>query len=512
MTEKNTASELSRYLAIIKERRYLALSVGLTVMSLIVCIGFLLPKTYKADSTVFVQRGMLAQPFVRNSGIGATLNDELMMLTNYIKSRSILKDVIGKLNMDVMAKTPRQYEALIKNVRKNLHVSVNSGGNGIDLFTISYVNPNPKEARDFVNALVNEYIERTIAERRKAAFGAYDFLKSQIAQYAKKLDESSQQLTKFQQTHLNAALGAGGAPALGMYDLQTRQVDAEIRIGQLLDKRKALKMELSGKKAPASALVAQEDPLQARLNALYRKLAALKTQYTDQYPAVVNLKAQIDSLRRQLQSGSAGGASPDAARQRIEEELAQTNSSIGLAKARLAETSELAQAANRSLGGLPTEQNQMKTLQNTQTVNQGIYDSLVRQLESANVSKNLEASDYSSMLRVVDPAVMPYVPYTPDRVKVILIGLFMGLASGAGSAIGADFLTDAYRDEDALEKDLKIPVLASVPRINEEGEDRKSRRRDLAIFGTAGVYVLIVLALLANEALYRYRGIRILPF
>ena len=512
MPEKKAAFEFERYLAIIRERRYIVLAVGLTVMSLSVMGSFLLPRTYKASSTVFVQRGLLAQPFVKNSGLGATLNDELMMLTNYIKSRDLLKHVIGELNMDVMAKNPRQYEALIAKVRKNLRVSVQSGDSGIDLFSISYVSANPKEARDFVNALVNEYIEETIADRRNAAFGAYDFLKKQIEDYAKKLDDAGQQLAQFQQSHPNMAVSTNYTRATALSDLQSRQVDSEIRLMQLLDKRKGLAAELSGKAATATVQGAQGGPLQARLSKLNETLAILKTKYTDQYPEVVNLEAEIGSLKKQMQSAGVRGAPSNALRQRLEEKLSRTNSSISQTKARLAEISQLSRGASHSLNGLPAEQSELATLQNNKDVDQRIYDSLIGQLESANVSKNFQTSDYSSMLRVVDPAVMPYVPYKPDRVKIILMGLLLGAAAGAGSAIGLDYLHDAYRDEETLEKDLKIPVLASIPLIYAEEEDRRSRRKDIRIFGAAAVYVLVILALLVNEAMFRYLGKRFLPF
>ncbi len=116
------------------------------------------------------------------------------------------------------------------------------------------------------------------------------------------------------------------------------------------------------------------------------------------------------------------------------------------------------------------------------------------------------------MLRVVDPAVLPIVPYKPDRVKLILLGLFMGLASGAGAAIGLDYLNDAYRDEETVEKGLKIPVLISIPRMDVEDCNGRSRKKDMKIFGAAGIYVLMVLALLVREVMFRYMGIRLLRF
>ena len=516
MAENGTASELGRYLAIIRERRYVALAVGLVVLSLFVGGAFLWPRTYRADSTVFVQKGLLMQPFMKNSGISATLDDELRILRNSIMSRSLLGRALKQLDMDIRAKNAGQYEALIKKVRKNLEVTVKEGKrDNVDLFTISFGSENPKEARDFVNALVNDYIEQSIADRRNAALGVYTFLSEQMADYKKKLDDSDQKIRQFMQSHPNVMLQASSASATRLDALQTAQVDTQIKLNELMDKRNEIVMELSGKKKLSANLSGRDGSYQSRLNELNNKLVLLRTKYTDQYPEVIKTKAEIESLKRQMGGGGSGAGGQDASLnpvyQQLKVELARTDSEIKSARTRLAGISGQVNAANRTLGSLPSEQDELAVLQKDRDAKQKIYDDVAQQLESAKVSKDLQMSDDSSMLRVVDPAVMPLIPEKPDRVMLIAAGLLLGLCSGVGAAIGLDYLNSPFRDEESVEKGLRVPVLISIPRMATEEDRRITRKKDLKIFGAAGAYVLLVCALLVREFLMRYMGIRIFP-
>lgn len=521
MAEKGAASELGRYLTIIREKRYLALAVGLAVLSAFVWGSYFWPKSYRADSTVFVKRGSLIQQYMKDSGAASSLEDELRILQNSITSRYILDRVIKKLDMDVRAKNPGQYEALINDVRKDLQVSVKGKGDNIDLFTISFEDGNPREARDFVNSLVGEYIEESMADRRNAALQAYTFLSDQLASYKKKLDEADQQISDFSRSHPDVQLqpAAASEPLSRLDALQSAEIDAQIKLQELTKKREDLAMTLSGKKKLTAGLSQKQGSLQARLEDLNNQLLVMTTKYTDKYPEVIKLKTEIKSVKKQIEmaenaprQGGSKDSSLNPVYEQIKDELAMTDSSIDAMKTRLSEISRQKALANRMLNGLPAAQDELAKLERDRSDTQKIYDDLVQKLESAKVSKNFQMSDYSSALRVVDPAVLPIVPARPDRVRFILMGLFMGLVSGLGAAIGLDYMSNSYRDEETLEKGLRIPVLITIPHMVTESDKRNSLKRDRKIFGIAGVYVLFICVLLVRESLFRYMGIRIFPF
>ncbi|MDA8091247.1 MAG: hypothetical protein M0Z61_13645 [Nitrospiraceae bacterium] len=520
MTEKNGSFDIKGYLAVIREKRYLALAVGLAVLSIIVWGGYMGPKTYEADSTIVVQKGLLMQPFMRQSGLAGTIEDELRILKNSLTSRSIVDRVLKKLDMDLKAKNMARYEALIHKVQSRLNViTVQGQNNNVELFTISYESSNPKEARDIVNTLVDEYLEQSISTRRTDALNAYDFLNSQLLSLKGKLDESDQQIMDFRKKHPEIDMQADSESARdqssnGLSALQSAAMESDIKLKDLLRRQKGLEMELSGKKKlTADSNDGTVSPLQSRLDKLNSELMSLTTRYTGNYPDVIKVKAEIASLKKQMENPlPVSGRSGNPVYQQTKDELAQTNSEIADLKERVAEISKQERSMDVSLGGRPEEQADWSKLQRDRGTYQKMYDDTLQRLEAAKASKDIQMGADSSLLKVVDPAVLPVIPVKPDMVIFIAAGLLLGLASGIGSVIGLDLLQNPYRDEESVEKGLKMPVLISISRISGQEDRDVSRRKDLKIFGVAGVYVLLICVLLIREVIFRATGTRIGPF
>ncbi len=512
MTGESGSLNIRGYLAIVREKRYVALAVGAAVLSVFILVSYLWPKSYRADSAVFVQRGALLQPFMKNSG---GIEDELSILKNGITGRTIIDNVLKKLNLDLTTRNAAQYEALIDRVRKHLEVTVQEGkGNNIDMFIISYESSDPRRARDIVNTLVNEYIEQSVALQRTNAINAYNFLDSQLQSYKEKLDDSDQQVEEFREKHPGMALQSGAVPAAGLAALQSAAVDNEIKLKDLLSRKKNLEMELSGKKKITSGLAGGPGTPEARLDRLNDELMVLKTKYTASYPDVIKKEAEIAQLKKQMQmeKNGASGKNGNPVYQQVRNELDQVSSKIEDTRLRLAVISKQEQQMNTTAAGMPQEQEQWDKIRRDRSGYQKAYDGILQELEAAKVEKDLQMGANSQVLKVVDPAVVPVIPDKPDRIKLIVLGLVLGLSSGAGAAIGLDYIEKPYRSEELVESELRLPVLISVPRMTTEEDRRATRKKDLKAFGVAGAYMLVVLALLAREIVFRYMGIKISIF
>src|SRR6266496_2499105 len=57
------------------------------------------------------------------------------------------------------------------------------------LFVVSFIDKDPRFARDFVNALVRRYVEGNVVSKREESYDATRFLGEQITTVKAKLDE-----------------------------------------------------------------------------------------------------------------------------------------------------------------------------------------------------------------------------------------------------------------------------------------------------------------------------------
>jgi capsular polysaccharide biosynthesis protein len=67
---------------------------------------------------------------------------------------------------------------------------------------------------------------------------------------------------------------------------------------------------------------------------------------------------------------------------------------------------------------------------------------------------------------VLAAATWPKSPHTPNRGRIMLIALALGLCLGAGLAAGREYLDRSVHDARAIQQEFEIPVLAEIPRIS----------------------------------------------
>jgi len=521
MQENAQPFDIKRYLAIILRRKYIALSVGLAVLSICTWGSFFWPKTYEAGSTVFIEKRSIINPLIQGVGVPTNMEERLRTIRDSITTRNIVERVIKKLGIDAKAKNSAQYEGLIDDIRKKLDIKVKgTTARETDLFTISYTGEDPKTVMDLVNTLVSEYIEENLGYRRTDAHSAYEFIQTQLLEYKGKLEESDKATREFRERNPRMVPQSETTLLGRLEGFQTARIEAEIKLKELLRKRNNLQKQLSGEKELTVAFVTREGSPQARLNYLNNQLMLLTTKYTDNYPEVIKAKSEIEELKRQIAHAKDShiddaGSETSAINpiyQQLKEEFARTDAEIESLRARSAELSRQQQEAQGILGRMPKEQEEWSKLQRDRNVYQKIYDDLLQKLENARVSKDLELTDKTTTFRVVDQAVLPSYPVKPDRVKMILLGIFLGIASGIGAAIGLEYLDPSFKDEDSIESKLKLPVLVTIPRVVTEADELSAKRLDRRVFIASGAYLFIIGIALIEEFISRYMGIKIINF
>lgn len=514
--------DLKYYWGIIHRKRFLALAVGLIVISIFTWGGFLMPKTYEASATVFIERSSLINPLIQGVGVSVGLEDRLRNLRNVLTSRNLAERVIKKLNLDAQVKNPTQQEALIEGLKKSLTVTVRSGGvTASDLFfTIAFRGNDPKKVTELVNTYISECIAISEGSRTQDVYGAFSFIEKELNEYRDKLDASDKLMTQFREQHPEMVPQSESSVVSRIEGFQTGRIDAEIKLRELEKRRESIKKQLSGEKELTVAFVTREGSPQARLSQLNNQLMLLTTKYTDDYPEVIKVKNEIDELQKQISSaathqknenrGSIGAETSalNPVYQQLKEELAKTDTEIETLRARQGELSRQTQAGQTALRRMPKEQEGWAKIQRNRNVYQRIYDDLLIKLESARVSRDLEMGS-NTTFKVMDPPVEPNAPVSPNRVKLILLGLFLGIAAGIGAVLGLDYLDHTFKSEDHLENGLKAPLLASIPEIVTEEDRVAAIELDRKYFKAAAVYLGII-GLVLIEAMLSQMGIKII--
>jgi polysaccharide biosynthesis transport protein len=83
----------------------------------------------------------------------------------------------------------------------------------------------------------------------------------------------------------------------------------------------------------------------------------------------------------------------------------------------------------------------------------------------AKVAQGLEKEKMGERFTIIDPARLPEKPVKPNVPAILLIGLFLGIGVGVGTASLREFNDQSVRNPDVLTAITHLPVLVTVPEI-----------------------------------------------
>jgi len=239
----------------------------------------------------------------------------------------------------------------------------------------------------------------------------------------------------------------------------------------------------------------KEATVQSNMPALRKRLQELQLQYTDNYPEIIRIKDDIKALEMQAKSGNgkAVGQERSPEYQKSASELRAIRQAIVNLNANIGRNRGLLQripAARSKLEDMEREKNSQKTF----------YEQMMARQGQSEVSKQMEVQDKSTVFRIVDAAVLPIKPVSPNRVKLILLGIVAGIGGGFALVILKDTLDSSIKNVDVA-KQLGFPLLAVIPRINSVKDVARQSRFDRLLYVISGLYFMGILAVLILELL-----------
>jgi len=509
--------DIRRYWQIVIRRRYLFIAVSLFCLSVIVWGSYIMPKIYEAKSTVFIERNVIKN-LVRGMVVTPSIEERLRVLTYAMMSRSTLLKVINAMDLDIKAKNQASMESIVKDFQDNTKIMVK----GNDLFVVSYRGENPKTVRDYVNTLVSEYIEENTGSKRQEAFGATKFLSDQIDFYKKKIEEAEERLMSFRREKGLTLATDERTLVSSIKQNKDEMENTEVKIKELEAKKAKMKQQLSGEEPFTIAIIDKEkgdgSSLSARLKMLEQKIPMLLTRYTENYPEVIKTRAEIETIKKQIEARkqsqgaenasegdlSSGTSMMNPLYQQLKEELFRSDSEIDSLKAKQATLNSRLKKSESEMQNIPKEKKDLADFERDRNTYQKIYEQLLSRLGQSEVSEQMEVQDKGTTFRVVDPAILPTRPVSPNRVLLILIGIVAGAAAGLGAVLLSDYLDSSIRDIDTLKSQLGLQVLAVIPKITTDDDIKKEQILDRRVYAISITYLTIIGGIFIREIIVSF--------
>lgn len=500
------ANEFQKYYKMLVKRRYLFIASALLIMSVVVWGSFFLPKRYEAKSTVFIERSVI-KDMVKGITISPSVEDKIRVLRYAMLSRESIVNVLKKLDLDATAKNDRELEDMVNSFQKGTDINIR----GNDLFIVTFQDRDPQRAMEYVNALVRGYVESNVSSKREEAYGANRFITEQVKLYKEKVDKAEEAIIAYRQSK-GVYMSVDDRALINEIKAYMAEGDAmRIRRNELVATRNSIKQQLRGEEPFTVAVLNTKrsgGSSDAQISMRENRIKQLLSSYTENYPEIIKLKAEIEALKSAPKvSGPADFSQPESEmstlnpiHQDLKQRLFQTESELGAIDAKLRQMGAVVGRKEGELRNIPAEKMKLAELEKERDAHRVIYEQLLARQGQSEVSKQMEVEDKATTFRIVDPAVVPNKPISPNRVRLILLGILAGLAGGAGIIFLRETLDSSVKESSTL-KQLGLEVIAVIPRIFNADEEERIKKRDRIIYTVAGVYMLVIVSALVHEVM-----------
>lgn len=490
--------EIFRYLRALFRYRYLFVVVSLVVMTAIGVYSFTLPKKYSADTTVFIERNVI-DSLVRGIAVTPDINDRIRVLRYAILSRDIITKTLEDIGSDIFTKTVAEQQRYISDLIEN---RVNLRIRGQELFTVSIIDRDPAFAQKFVNTLVGKYVEENISAKRDETYGANRFLEEQIDIFKEKLEKAEDAIIDFRKQNGIYFSVDEGATLANIRELESQIETIDLSLDTLAARKLQIKEQL--KSLPATIDMVSETAEGNRLSEMENRLNTLLLRYTDNYPEVIRLKSEIENLKKRLEEPLNADNKPERTRltslnplhQDLQGQVFKIDAELSSLKARKLNLRKSIAKREKELQEVPAARKELGILVQERDSLRNIYDDLLGRMGQSEVSKQMEIGNKAATFRIVDAAMLPKVPVSPNMMRMLLIAVVGGIGCGVGLVYLLDAMDNRVRDVSIFDE-LSIDVLAIVPNIADPVLVKRSRRGNFLLIIFSGTYMLCFVGLFA---------------
>ena len=309
--------------------------------------------------------------------------NEQVLLTGLIGQATHVDTPMGTIDLLVNDASSQGTLFLVKKSLRSAaqdlssRLSVSEKGKLTGILALSYQGTNPTLITQTLNEIMQVYLKQNVERRSAETQKTLAFLKAQLPELKDELEASERRYNEFRR--------------------QNNTIDVT---------------------KESELLLMQSVSLKTTRMELEQKAAELKARFTDEYPLMAEVNAQLA-------------------------ELAQENKKL-----------------EQRMTQIPEIQRLYLQLFRDVQVNTELYTSLLNSYQQLKVVKASEIGN----VRVIDQAVKPIDPIKPKRSLVLMLSVLLGGFAGTALILLKNLLFSGLKDSSLIESRLGLSILATVPR------------------------------------------------
>ena len=414
------------YIDIAKRRFWLIAGCAGGLMAIAVFVSFIIPAQYRSQTTILIEQQKVPEDYVKPV-VEQDLSERLASMKEQILSRSRIEPIIKRFNLFASSRytmddrvTLTQKEIAIKPIP-----SGQSGG--MPGFTVLFTANDPHLAQQVCGEITTLFVGENENALEESAEGTTAFLKQQLADSKRNLDEQDAKLAAFQEKYFGKLPDQQQSNSNTLTALTTQLDSANQALStqqqnvtflQAMVAQQTHDLEAAPVDTAATAAV---DERKTELKALQQQKQALVAQYTPDYPDVVAISRKIDDLQAQIARSSAdvtpapvAKRAPDTPQlQNLKAQLRAAQQAAADARAEQARVENEVRTYEGRIESSPMVEEQYKQITRDHETALQFYNTLLTKMNESSMATALEHRQQGEQFRVMDAPNLPDAPFFP---------------------------------------------------------------------------------------------------
>jgi polysaccharide chain length determinant protein (PEP-CTERM system associated) len=498
--------DISQITNILRRWKFLIAAVLVVISALSAYLAYNLRNVYRSTTVILVTPQSLPSAYV-SSTVTLNVEQRVMAIAQQIQGRTVLEKIVKEF--DLFPGPRATLEERAERLRKRIKLEFTQFTRN-HTFSLSFDAENPQKAMEVTARLASLFIEENLKAREQQAAGTTTFLNAEAERLRKELEEQESQVNLFRVKHryeLPEQLDSN----LRLLDQLRRQLEnGTLRVSALQERRAGLEKQIAEVELIGRDLdmIQGMDPGGAAgpgiglgpIDVKRKELEILRRQYSEKHPDVVRLVREIQALEAEKPAVQAAVKKTApvgpivAPRLSLKDTLSIQVTDLKSQIDALAAVNEKLRAEIASYQGridnTPLRSTEITNITRNYNITLSKYQDILRKTLDSELSENMEKKQKGEQFQVVDRANLPQIPVAPNRPRLIILGVVLGLGAGLGSAFLLEMLNTSFKRTEDLDGYSDVPLLATLPMIETRGQIIAQRQQ-------RGMLILIAVSVLA---------------
>jgi len=565
--------DLGDYLAAFKRRRGMIMLITGSVFLLGLITAFAWPSTYQSSATILIEEQEIPTELIQST-VTSYAAQRIQVISQRVMSRTNLQEIIEKYNLYESQRKRNTIEEVLLEMREDIGVDMITAdvldprtgrpASATIAFTLGFKSDSPTKAQKVASELTTLYLNENLKSRTEKAAETYDFLTAESSRLKEEISRLEGLLAEFKERNINTLpeLRDLNTRVLERTEREISDVDTQVRnleerkiyleaqLGMLdpyssgdvlspaarLDALRTEYIRLASRYSPdhpdvtnikreikalelETGQYASPDDLRAELEVLRKELSVAQQTYTDEHPDVKNLKRQIATLEADLKNpppapkqAAAPSNADNPAYVNLHSQLAAANTEISSLRTKRSQLTEKVQEYENRLIQTPKSEQEYRAIARDLDHASRRYQEIKAKQMRAEVGQEMEKERKGEKFTLIDPAILPEEPISPNRPAIIFLSLVLALGAGVGSAAVAESMDSTVRGAKGIMAALHMAPLAVIPYMSNAAETAAQRRKRiimiLSVFAGIIIVLLLVHFLVSPLDVLWFRGLR----